>query len=198
MTSNNQMKYTVRGNLGEKLIVCDDIITIANRFSKRQININNIKRFYIEADEQNNMYISIIFEGVIVWGEQEITFYFPESELDNVKKTTEFVNNCICREIGVIPMTCDKMGQFTLNGQNNTTITVNHNGVTISGKFKDKTILMGDIKKISLVEDGKTLPHLSIMKRTSILKGDSEYDFYYIDNKKKVQEVVNYINSYIT
>lgn len=86
MTSNNQMKYTVRGNLGEKLIVCDDIITIANRFSKRQININNIKRFYIEADEQNNMYISIIFEGVIVWGEQEITFYFPESELDNVKK----------------------------------------------------------------------------------------------------------------
>ena len=49
----------------------------------------------------------------------------------------------------------------------------------------------------SLIDDGKTLPHISITKPPVYVKGDPEYDFYYSESLEKAMEMVNFIKQCI-
>lgn len=185
---------TVNGIDGSVLTIKDDVICIDTNGHIKRIPLSEVRSIRIENDERGS-FVSIKSDRLIIWGDRVLDFYFPMSELNAAKDFVGFANDFIH---GIdCDMQLDTKQHYSLNGLKGTTLFADCSTVVITGKIKKHTISVEDINTISLVDDGSSIPHISITKRATYVKGDNEYDFYYTDDLEKAEEVVMFIKKCI-
>lgn len=175
---NETDNITVLGECGSSLSVIEDRVEIRRKNKIKQIPINQINRFAIIDMGKKNQHFSIYVDGIYIWGEHEISFYFLDNDLENAKEALLLFEYKKCGKDYQSINNQNEQTSYRLFGMKGTSLMIDSESLVMCKKNNDLIIPFDEIKDVC-VSNGDSLPHISITKKSNFLKGDCEIDFYY-------------------
>lgn len=183
----------IQGINEKHLLLNKDGIEIITRIMKRTIGFDRIVRISIEYPSSNLQYVSIITNGLYVWGEHETTFYYSKKDEGKIRQLVEYIKCQIHKEVDAQVGIAENRNSIELKGLDGTYLLADAVSVTIQSKIRKIVIPIDEIKDVMLVDDGSSLPHIAVMRNPIFFKGDSEYDFYYAGDIEEARDAVTFI-----